>query len=143
MKLGKIDPGWDSPPPPYPGGRTSLFSTTVPLGIIKTYRFIPPNVRSLWSFGSSNSHLALASPSWTSLFHYGTPRFGNGGWDDYPAVPGTQAFKSFTLGWLKLGMVIPLLVLSDGWSGDKVVWGGDSESRMADGPNWETSPPSR
>jgi hypothetical protein len=71
---------------------------SIPLAIIKTYRLIPAEKRSLWSFGTSNSHLALASPSWTSLLHYGTPHFSLGkidpGWDSpQPPYPGGRVEK--------------------------------------------------
>jgi hypothetical protein len=55
--------------------RRSSLSYMIPLAIVKTYRFIPPSIRALWSFGTSSSHLALASPSWTSLLYHGTPKF--------------------------------------------------------------------
>jgi hypothetical protein len=79
MRLEKLKPGWDPPPPVYPGGSLTLFRNQIPLAIIKTYRFIPPSVRSLWSFGGSTSHLALASPTWGTLWRHGRPHL-----DSYP-----------------------------------------------------------
>jgi hypothetical protein len=160
--------GWGAPanPPPFTrprGSLGSLWFTGVPLGIIKTYRFIPTNTRSLWSFGTSSSHLAMASPSWTSLMHYGTPRLGvdkiapgwdspppvypggrakasSTGWDTFPPTPSPpMVFKMFIVGWFKLFMIIPLAILGIDWGGGEGGWG----ASMADGPNWETSPPSR
>lgn len=59
----------------------------IPRMIILTYRLIPARVRSLWSLGTSSSHLALASPSWGSIWQYaGAPALrimlgvGSDGW---------------------------------------------------------------
>lgn len=45
--------------------------TFIPLVIVRTYRLIPARIRRVWSGGVSTSHLALASPSWSSLWEHG------------------------------------------------------------------------
>lgn len=42
----------------------------MPRFIILVYRLIPVRLRALWSGGTSSSHLALASPSWASIWRY-------------------------------------------------------------------------
>jgi hypothetical protein len=99
-KMDKIAPGWDSPPPVYPGGKISLLQQQM-----------------------------MAANTY------------NNGWPN--GMLGRFSFmktlKMFMVGWLKLGLLLPLIMLgmSDGQGSWKL------DTRMADGPNWETSPPSR
>lgn len=60
----------------------------IPLVIITAYRLIPARVRSLWSFGSSSSHLALqgikeGQNGWRMIAQYGTKV----PWDNPPMPP--------------------------------------------------------
>jgi hypothetical protein len=126
--------------------RRSSLSYMIPLAIVKTYRFIPPSIRALWSFGTSSSHLALASPSWTSLLYHGTPKFSgkDGTWDQvtkfgtdtyntgWPeGTPGTsmKVFKMFVKGW----MLLPFMLLLPDWGGAPG-WGPSSSVRSPDLP---------
>ena len=129
----------------------------IPLIVIKTYRLIPNNIRGKWSFGTSSSHLALETPTWTSLFHYATPKLDTyrtgwpegtpgsslslmnmnvmnayaNGWPDMMVaqVNFWRTFKTFVVGWFRLALLLPLVILGVGADAPK--------------PNWEVTPPSR
>lgn len=115
------DKGWNARRYKYRAGAafgpqlpaTGFWQVTVPLTIIRAYRHIPAGVRSVWSMGSSTSHIAetavAAGGGWVSFRRY------SGGWRFLP----TYAVGA---GLRHIGLASLLLRVMPGTSGTKVPW---------------------